>query len=180
MNKSVAILVVLLVLQCGVNGIAMAQAQSNPCSKTSDIAFAGPHPIGGDCVGWGIPTGLGRFVHSPRVLLLHSTRQVRVQLRESSFPRNRQHLHRSDRSENSWSVERVEPCEEVEQPMAANFDGGRKLVYLDEIGVRPTRSESLPMVTATCYTLMVDGDLWAFVVGGPGWVVVAPGMRARL
>jgi len=153
MNKSVAILVVLLVLQCGVNGIAMAQAQSNPCSKTSDIAFAGPHPIGWDCVGWGIPTGLAFCTFptcpppppppgscpacgSPVSLATGNTYIDQTDLR---IPGLSNGLNLVRRWNSRWPPTLM----------------ATQVGLLDEIGVRPTRSESLPMVTATCYTLMV-------------------------
>jgi hypothetical protein len=52
MNKSVAILLLLVVLQCGLGGIAAAQS-SNPCNNTFVVSFSGLTPKGWNCVGWG-------------------------------------------------------------------------------------------------------------------------------
>src|SRR5882762_3784436 len=52
MKKSFAILLVLMVLQCGLGGTAAAQS-SNPCNNTFVVSFSGLTPKGWNCVGWG-------------------------------------------------------------------------------------------------------------------------------
>src|SRR6266436_2892856 len=52
MKKSVAMLLVLVVLQCGSGGAAMAQA-GNSCQTSFVVSFSGLIPTGWNCVGWG-------------------------------------------------------------------------------------------------------------------------------
>ena len=52
MKKSVAVVLVLVVLQCLLGGTAIAQS-SNSCQGTIVISFSGFVPVGWNCVGWG-------------------------------------------------------------------------------------------------------------------------------
>src|SRR6202023_2413958 len=52
MKKSVAILLVLVVLQCGLGGATLAQS-NNSCTSSFVISFSGLIPKGWNCVGWG-------------------------------------------------------------------------------------------------------------------------------
>src|SRR5260370_20317957 len=52
MKKCVAMLLVLVVLQCGSGGAAMAQS-GNSCQSSFVVSFSGLIPTGWNCVGWG-------------------------------------------------------------------------------------------------------------------------------
>src|SRR5437879_4490896 len=66
MNKSVAILLVLVVLQCGLAGATLAQS-TNSCTSSFVISFSGLVPTGWNCVGWGYFVFLSICtVHTPQ------------------------------------------------------------------------------------------------------------------
>src|SRR5260370_4838510 len=68
MKKSVAMLLVLVVLQCGSGGAAMAQS-GNSCQSSFVGSFSGLIPTGWNCVGWGLlcfPFDLHRSEHQLR------------------------------------------------------------------------------------------------------------------
>src|SRR5260221_7639416 len=52
MKKSIAILLLCVVLQCSLCGAAMAQS-GNSCQSSFVVSFSGLIPTGWNCVGWG-------------------------------------------------------------------------------------------------------------------------------
>jgi YD repeat-containing protein len=174
MNKSLAILLVLVVLQCGLSGIAMAQAQSDPCSKTADIAFAYGAPIGFLCFGWGTPTGLsfckfptcpppgitGRgdcpFCSKPVSLATGNTYIEQTDLR---IPGLSGGLSLMRRWNSQW------PSTQTASQVGL-FGPNWRSTYEERV-----------FPDGNGYMLYVrgDGSFWGFSVASPGWVVVAPG-----
>lgn len=175
MKRSVAILLVLVVLQCGL--IGTAKAQSNPCLITSDIAFSGPRPIGWDCVGWGIPTGLSfctfptcppppprggcascncQSCGGPVSLATGNTDIEETDLR---IPGLSNGLNLIRKWNSQWPSTAM-------ASQAGLFGPNWRSTYEERVA---------PDGNGYMLYARGDGSSWAFTVGGPGWAVVAPG-----
>jgi YD repeat-containing protein len=173
MKKIVLMMHFLFVLQCGLSGIA--HAQSNPCSVTSDIAFSGPRPKGWYCDGWGTPTGLA-FCTFPKCPpppppggcpsccqscggpVSLATGNTDIEETDLRIPGLSSGLTLIRKWNSQWSSNIAS--------QVGLFGPNWRSTYEERV---------VPDGNGYMFYARGDGSFWAFVAGGPGWVVVAPG-----
>src|SRR6266404_777161 len=173
MKTSVAILLALVVLQCGLGGATLAQP-SNSCSTSFVISFSGPVPIGWNCVGWGDfvflsictipntkcapppPPGGGGCpaCGSPISLATGNTYFEQIDLK---IPGLGSGLKLARTWNSQWPSSLASQVGLFGPNWRSTYE---ERVFLGDDGyLRYARG---------------DGSVWAFGLGGPGWSVVAP------
>jgi YD repeat-containing protein len=177
MKKSVAILLVLVVLQCGLGGTAMAQS-GNSCQTSFVVSFSGLIPTGWNCVGWGyfvflsictVPNTTCAPAASPREVcpwcpsggkpISLATGNTYIEQTDLRIPGLSNGLTLARTWISQWPSSQM-------ASQVGSFGPNWRSTYEERV-----------FLGSDGYIRYARGDasFWSFAAGGTGWAVVAPG-----
>jgi YD repeat-containing protein len=174
MKKSVAILLLLVVLQCGLGGTAIA---SNSCQGTTVVSFSGFVPVGWNCVGWGYFVFLSICTFpNPTCAPAAAAGETCPTCPHASNPislaTGNTYIEQTDVRipglSNGLTLVRTWNSQWPSSQMASqvgSFGPNWRSTYEERV-----------FLGSDGYMRYArgDGSFWSFGVGGPGWLVAAP------